>query len=128
MFDQTVNFRTQTNGRGYWSSAAKFVTIDRVCIAYLDDESDFGELRAYFDPAEWDVDNDGLIYTDRAWMQGFRECMQTLGFSDEAVKDINYSEQGMQGDNFVSMDVTGAFIRECEVFYRFAINKQAVNM
>lgn len=126
MFNQTVNFCVQTNGRGYWSSTAKFVTIDRVRLAYLDDECEFGELRAYFDPTEWDVNNEGLIYTDRAWMQGFRECMKTLGFSDEAVNDINYSEQGMQGDNFVSMDVTGAFIRECDALYRFAVNAQAV--
>jgi hypothetical protein len=128
MFDQTVNFRTQTNGSSLWGSTAKFVTIDRVRVAYLDKECDFGELRAYFDPVEWDTDNDGLIYTDRAWMQGFRECMKIVGFSDEAVEAISYSEQGMQGDNFVSMDVTGAFIRECEALYRFTINAQAVNM
>ena len=128
MFDQTVNFRTQTNGRGYWSSTAKFVTVNRVRLAYLNDDGDFGELHAYFDPAEWDVDNDGLIYTDRAWMQGFKECMKTLGFSDAAVNDIHYSEQGMQGDNFVSMDVTGAFIRECDALYRFAVNKEAINI
>jgi hypothetical protein len=128
MFDRPVNFRTQTNRSGYWSSTAKFVTVNRVRLAYLDKECDFGELRAYFDPAEWDVDNDGLIYTDRAWMQGFQECMKTVGFSDEAVEAISYSEQGMQGDNFVSMDVTGAFVRECEALYRFTINRQAVNM
>lgn len=128
MFDQTVNFRTQTNGRGYWSSTAKFVTVNRVRLAYLDDDGDFGELRAYFDPAEWDVDNDGLIYTDRAWMQSFKACMNTLGFSDRALEAVAYSEQGMQGDNFVSMDVGITFIRECEALYRFAINQAAVNM
>jgi hypothetical protein len=128
MFDQQVNFRTQTNGRGLWSATEKFVSINRVRLAYLDDELDFGELRAYFDPREWDTDNDGLIYTDKAWMQGFRECMKTLGFSDAALEDISYSEAGMQGDNYVSMDVSGAFIRECEALHRFVINKQAVNM
>jgi hypothetical protein len=126
-FDQSVNFRTKTNGRGYWSATEKFVTINRVRVAYLDDEGDFGELRAYFDPVEWNVDNDGLIYTDPAWMHSFRECMKTLGFSDAAVKAIHYSEQGMQGDNFVSMDVTGAFIRECEALYRFTINRSSLS-
>ena len=128
MVDQQVNFRTQTNGRGLWSATEKFVSIDRVRLAYVDDEGDFGELRAYFDPAEWDTDNDGLIYTDKAWMQGFRECMKTLGFSDTALEDISYSEAGMQGDNYVSMDVGGPFVRECEALYRFVVNKQAVNM
>ena len=127
MFDREVNFVTRTSGRGYWSTAQKFVTINRVRLAYLNDESNFGELRAYFDPIEWNTDNDGLIYTDQAWKQGFQECMKTLGFSDKAVQDISYSEQGMQGDNFVSMDVGVVFIRECEAFYRFVINKEAVN-
>jgi hypothetical protein len=128
MFDQTVNFRTQTNGSGLWSATEKFVSIDRVGLAYVDDDGDFGELRAYFDPAEWDTDNDGLIYTDKAWMSSFLSCMATLGFSVQALADIGYSEAGMQGSNYVSMDVGGDFIRECEALYRFVINRQVVNM
>jgi hypothetical protein len=126
MFDQTVNFRTRPDGRGLWSATEKFVTVNRVRVAYLDDDGDFGELRAYFDPAEWDTDKDGLIYTDRAWMSSFLNCMATLGFSVQAIADIDYSEAGMQGNNYVSMDVGGDFIRECEALYRFTINKQAV--
>jgi hypothetical protein len=128
MFDQTVNFRTRPDGRGLWSATEKFVTVNRVRVAYLDDDGDFGELRAYFDPAEWDTDKDGLIYTDRAWMSSFLSCMATLGFSVQALADIDYSEAGMQGDNFVSMDVGGDFIRECEALYRFAVNKEAINI
>lgn len=128
MFDQKVNFRTQTNGRGYWSSKRKFVTINRIELAWVDDEGEFGELRAYFDPAEWDVDNDGLIYSDPLWKYSFAQCMQTLGFSDNAIMHISYSEQGMQGDNYVSMDVGPGFIQECEALYRFTINKQVVNI
>jgi hypothetical protein len=127
MFDQTVNFRTETNGNGYWSATAKFITIDRVALNYLNDEGDFVELRAHFKTAEWDIDNHGLIYTDRAWIHSFRQCMKTLGFSDAAVKDINYSEQGMQGETFVSMDVGQKFLAECSPLYRFTINKVAVN-
>lgn len=128
MFDQTVNFRTRTNGSGLWSATEKFVSINRVRLAYLDDDLDFGELRAYFDPAEWDTDNDGLIYTDKAWMSSFLSCMATLGFSVQALADVGYSEAGMQGGNYVSMDVCGDFIQECEALYRFVINRQVVNM
>ena len=128
MFDQKVNFRTQTAGNGYWSSTQKFVAINRVRLAYLDEAGTFGELRAYFDPKEWDVDNDGLIYTDSAWMKNFKTCMGTLGFSDAALDDINYSEMGMQGDRYVSMDVGVDFIRECSPLYRFAVNKEAINI
>jgi hypothetical protein len=127
MFDQTVNFVTHTNGRGHWSTVSGCVKIDRVRIAYLDDELDFGELRAYFDRAEWNTDKDGLIYTDPTWIESFRNCMATLGFSEAALQDIDYSEAGMQGSNYVSMDVGGDFVRECEALHRFVINQQAVN-
>jgi hypothetical protein len=127
-FDCKVNFRTRTNGSGLWNATEKFVSIDRVRLASLNNDGDFGELRAYFDPAEWDTDNDGLIYTDKAWMSSFSSCIATMGFSVHAIADIGYSEAGMQGDNYVSMDVGGAFIRECEALYRFVINQQVVNM
>ena len=127
MFDQTVNFVTHTNGRGHWSTVSGCVKIDRVRLAYLDDELDFGELRAYFDPAEWDTNTDGLIYTDPTWIESFRNCMATLGLSEAALQDIDYSEQGMQGGNYVSMDVGADFVRECEALHRFVINRQAVN-
>lgn len=126
-FDQQVNFRTHTNGKGYWSNVEQFVTINRIALAYVNDEGNFGELRAYFDPSEWDVNTNGLIYSDQAWKRSFISCMATLGFSVQALADISYSEQGMQGDNFVSMDVGEDFMRECEAFYRFTINKEAVN-
>jgi hypothetical protein len=127
MFDQTVNFVTHTNGRGHWSTVSGCVKIDRVRLAYLDDELDFGELRAYFDVREWNTNTDGLIYTDPTWIQSFRNCMATLGFSRVALQDIDYSEAGMQGGNYVSMDVGGDFVRECEALHRFVINQQAVN-
>jgi hypothetical protein len=53
--------------------------------------------------------------------------MATLGFSESALQDIDYSEAGMQGSNYVSMDVGGDFVRECEALHRFVINRQAVN-
>jgi hypothetical protein len=128
-FDRSVNFRTQTSGNGYWSEKKKFVTINRVRLAYIDeDDGNFGELRAYFNTAEWDVNSDGLIYTDPGWKESFLACMENvLGFSPDAILAINYSEAGMQGSNYVSMDVEGDFIRECEPLYRFTINREAVN-
>jgi hypothetical protein len=128
MFDQTVNFVTHTNGRGYWSTVSGCVKISRVRLAYLDDELDFGELRAYFNAREWNTSKDGLIYTDLTWIESFRNCMATMGFSEAALQDIDYSEAGMQGGNYVSMDVGGEFVRECEALHRFVINQQAVNI
>lgn len=129
MFDEKVNFITHTAGDGYWSKVSQCVRINRVKLFVIEDQfGGWGELRAYFDVKDWNVENDGLIYTDDIWMRSFRTCMETLGFSDEALQDIHYSEQGMQGDNYVSMDVTETFIRECEAVYRFVVNQKAVNI
>ena len=129
MFDRQVNFRTRTTGDGYWSSKKKFVTINRVRMAHVSDEGDWGELRAYFDRADWDTDYDGLIYSDMGWKHAFLTCMEkTFGFSPDAILDISYSEQGMQGDNYVSMDVGRQFITECDALYRFILHQEAVNM
>lgn len=86
--------------------------IDLLVYADGDKDPDFGELRASFDPYEWTTGIDGLIYTDRGWLRSFRLGLRRLGFSWEACMDVEYSEQGMQGGNFVSMDVGAPFIRE----------------
>lgn len=126
-FDKQVNWQTHTDGGGYWSNQAKMVRIVRVYLAYVDDENSFGELRAEFNTADWDVEQHGLIYSDKRWIAEFRALMKTLGFGPGALDDISYSEQGMQGDNFVSMDVGADFLQEVEPMYRFAVNKEAVN-
>lgn len=94
-----------TNGLGYWSRAVKAVRIVDMRVAYINDERDFGELRVYFNTEDWDVNKDGLIYTDKQWRNELQAFLDTHGLPG---KDISYSEQGMQGDNFVSMDIVSA--------------------
>jgi hypothetical protein len=96
-----------TNGKGYWSRAVKPVLITNMRVAYVNDENDFGELRVYFDTKFWDVNTDGLIYTDKQFMTDLREFLNEQGLVG---KDVDYSEQGMQGDNYVSCDVGAAFL------------------
>lgn len=97
-----------TNGSGLWSSEAKAVRIVDMQIGYVDDEfsedgtPDFGELRVYFDTETWDCDEDGLIYTDRQFMREMQEFLKAHGIAGD---DVSYSEQGMQGDDYVSCDV-----------------------
>lgn len=127
-FNRPVNFVTKTAGNGHWSRAVKTVRIDRVRLAYVNDEQDFGELRAYFDTRDWDINHDGLIYSDMMWKHSFLTCMENvLGFSPDATLDVSYSEQGMQGENYVSMDVGRQFLLESNALYRFTIYKEAVN-
>jgi hypothetical protein len=96
-----------TNGKGYWSNVAKPVLITNMRVAYVNDEGDFGELRVFFDTKFWDVNVDGLIYTDKQFLSDLREFCDKQGLVGA---DVEYSEQGMQGDNYVSLDVGKAFL------------------
>jgi hypothetical protein len=102
-----VNATLNTNGKGYWSRTVAAVEITALQLAYINDEQDFGELRVYFNTATWDVNKQGLIYTDKQFMRELKELLTQKGFN---VKDVSYSEQGMQGDNYVSCDVGKKFI------------------
>ena len=96
-----------TDGCGYWSEVAKDVKVIGYAIPYINDEQDFGELRVYFNTKTWNVDANGLIYTDSLFLDELRNFLITQELSD----DVDYSEQGMQGDNYVSLDVGEGFIK-----------------
>ena len=102
-----VNATLNTDGKGYWSSTAKAVEVTGLQLAYINDELDFGELRVRFTAASWDVNKLGLIYTDKLFMTELKELLTSMGFD---ASDVSYSEQGMQGDNYVSCDVGELFI------------------
>jgi hypothetical protein len=99
-----------TNGRGYWSRTAKAVDVTKLDLQYINNEGDFGELCVYFASDSWDVNTMGLIYTDKLFKAELRAYLQTLGFTAEEANDVDYSEQGMQSDNYVSCDVGAKFI------------------
>ena len=103
-------FTLHTNGKGYWSDKATAVTVEALDLQYCTAERDFGELCIHFNTATWDTAVDGLIYTDELFMQELRAYLQTLGFTAEEANDVDYSEQGMQSDNYVSCDVGAVFI------------------
>jgi hypothetical protein len=103
-----------TKGDGYWSSDKRTVATSKI-------EMEVGEayvnlweyrvglmiyFRAFFPKRSWDTDKYGLIYTDSLWLKDFREQFKTR-FPALAwlAGKIDYTEQGMQGDNYVSMVV-----------------------
>jgi hypothetical protein len=97
-----------TCGDGYWSTVAKAVEIVDIRVNYCNEEKDFGELCVYFNDT-WDCDKDGLIYTDSLFLDELNAFLATQGLGD-----ADYSEQGMQGDNYVSLDVGADFIAKWE--------------
>ena len=102
-----VCYVLQTAGDGYWSEVAKNVSVTGVALGYIAEDEDFGELIVKFNTDTWDVDNDGLIYTDSMFMDGLRDMLALMGLD---ASDVEYSEQGMQGDDYVSCDVGESFI------------------
>ena len=98
-----------TNGKGYWSRTAKAVEIVDMRVTYVNDEKDFGELRVYFNTGTWDVNTMGLIYTDKQFRQELNAFLTAQGLAE-----ADYSEQGMQGDNYVSLDVGAEFLSTWE--------------
>ena len=101
-----INATLNTGGGGYWSNTKAAVEITALQLAYTNDELDFGELRVYFNTKTW-AWQDGLIYTDKQFMTELKELLTAKGFDGS---DVSYSEQGMQGDNYVSCDVGERFI------------------
>jgi hypothetical protein len=102
-----VSATLNTAGDGYWSNQARAVEITGLQLSYTNDELDFGELRVFFNTNTWDTDKDGLIYTDTQFLEELGELLADLGFD---ASDVDYSEQGMQGDTYVSLDVGECFI------------------
>ena len=107
-----LNKSIATGGTGLWSEHKANVHCTWATLAYLNDERNFGELRVFFSRRTWDPKKYGLIYTDREFMDGLRQVLVDAGLSAAAVKGVNYSEQGMQGDDYVSCDVRQRFIEE----------------
>ncbi len=96
-----------TAGDGFWST----VEMDNIKINVLpagefwqdeDDPGPVGHLRANFNSRVWNVDRHGLIYTDSKFESDVKRLLKAAGFKH--FNDINYSEQGMQGETYVDFD------------------------
>ena len=70
-----------------------------------------GTLLARFSEDDWDEEKDGFIYEDDTWLESLQWALRNQGFSADAVRAIDYSEQGMQGGGQVDMDVGPNFLR-----------------
>ena len=102
-----VNKFLKTDGKGYWSQVVRSVKVTGFDLDYVNEEGNFGELRVYFDAKYWDVNSMGLIYTDKQFLKE----LKTLLAEQHLGTDVEYSEQGMQGDTFVSLDCGIEFIK-----------------
>lgn len=104
-----------TNGDGLWSDVKRAVDINDITICGLDEDGQFGELCVHFNTNTWDVNADGLIYTDSRFMDELRLLLVRAGFTAKEAADVSYSEQGMQGDDYVSCDI---YDSACDAYKR----------
>lgn len=110
-----------TGGSGYWSRAKKPVEVEKIEFHKYSGGT-YGEARVWFSEDSWNVNEDGLIYTDRLWIKEFRSYLKNKGFSQAAIDNIGYSEQGMQGELYVSLDFGQVFFNELDPLFQF-LNK-----
>jgi len=110
MKEMNVDFVCHTDGKGFWSSKKSDVRITKIGITTWDYEgkNDAGGIYVYFNENDWDTDSYGLIYTDKLFIKELKENLKSLGL---VVENIGYSEQGMQGQYFVHLDVDPEFIK-----------------
>jgi hypothetical protein len=112
-----------TAGNGLWSGEKKDVRIVDIVLEkgtqWEGERSINGELRVYFDTKTWDTYEDGLIYTDRKFERQLRRFLNAHSLPG---KDVSYSEQGMQGDDYVSLDAGTKFYKAW--MKKFGIEKE----
>ena len=94
-----VQWPIQTGGDGLWSTRSTIVEVTNITIKW--EGSSQVEINASFDPNTWDVERDGLIYTDNMFLEGIRRKISDLCGNNTI---IDYTEQGMQGEDYVSLE------------------------
>ena len=127
------NNRIWTDGnRGLWSTVAKGVKVRHAnfLVSYDDDDNTWsgglagtvhydgsGEDGTWFDGGDVetalinktkDKESDGMIYTDTAFLNNlFKYMVKHCDFDMDLQEylDFDYSEQGMQDDEYVNLDV-----------------------
>lgn len=113
----TPKLRTilHTCGNGCWSNIMKSVQVSKVKlrVSVDDPEQDilstnsYYELKVFFTKKTWDLEKHGLIYTDELFIKELRKWFKNIGL----LGYVYYTEQGMQGDNYVSCDVDKKFVK-----------------
>ena len=118
----------KTDGKGLWSEDARTITIRRIEIDYMTPDFDFADttdsdglyivtdsdlyvtFRVYFTKKDWNIHKHGFIYTDNSFIRDLRKQMNALPmfrgiFTTRGDAAVDYTEQGMQGENYVSVAV-----------------------
>jgi hypothetical protein len=110
MNSKKINKIVKTSGDGLWgeSNKPKEVKISKIEweTNNLGEDDTETSVRIYFTKKSWDTNKDGLIYTDRGFIKEVKELFVSMQKEGKLpmklpFADIGYSEQGMQGYNYI---------------------------
>lgn len=102
------------DGEGYWSNyealaeagISEITVRPEIVARALDDSSLYIDLNCYFDPEVFNTDTYGLVYGDPTFERAMSNHIKAaLGLTGEDVH-FQYTEQGMQGDDMISMEAS----------------------
>lgn len=99
----------RTDGRGIWSDAQKRVKVTHMKMDYISEDKQYASFRVYFTKESWSVSKHGLIYTDDQFLREMRKLLVKKGF--KGVRGFGYTEQGMQGNTYVSCCAGPLFVK-----------------
>jgi hypothetical protein len=89
----------KTNGKGFWSKKSVLVEIKKIELIVATSET---FVFVYWAPNAWDIEEDGLIYTDSYFKQDLKKQLSIL-HPEINWGSLSYTEQGMQGLEYVHM-------------------------
>ena len=94
-----------TSGNGYWGKTAKAVRVTGFAIWT---NGEYTQVNATYNTDDWNPNVDGLIYTDPTFLEELKAYFAAQGVD---VSELDYSEHGMQDENFVHLEAGEAFAR-----------------
>jgi hypothetical protein len=90
-------------GDGLWSNTKQKlqVVLRASYIEEPDDEESWNktDLFAFFSIADWNIREEGLVYTDKTFVAELNKALEDRGYPK-----AYYSEQGMQGFDYIHFD------------------------
>ena len=124
--DKIKTLTASTNGKGYHTYQVKKVRITEIRISrYVRSENvrdkPLLQMEVYFNTKDWNTKKDDLIYGDEKWISELRKGLQSIGF---VATGLDYTEQGMQEDDFVSVETSNK--AAVESFLSKLVNKNQI--
>lgn len=91
--------------RGLWGANAEPIEfeVSEAEVIYGDAESKHGFVSLNIRLKDYQAGQHGLVYTDPVFLDSLKAVLAQAGMDGEA---LHYSEAGMQGDDYVNLDVS----------------------